>query len=125
LQKLSEQTSGPVRDSVQAFQTKLAALLGAQAGFAAPAADEVTLARVNGQVSTLYGQVWQADAEPTVSQSQAIAAADKDASDALKRWDTLKTSDLPALNRALRGASLPEVKIESDPHKEEAVMDEE
>jgi hypothetical protein len=80
---------------------------------------------VNGQVSTLYGQVWQADAEPTVSQSQAIAAADKDASDALERWDTLKTSDLPALNRALRGAGLPEVQIEADPHKEEAVMDEE
>ena len=43
----------------------------------------------------------------------------------MKRWDTLRTTDLPALNRALGGANLPEVKIESDPHQEETNMDEE
>ena len=67
LQKLSQQATGTARDSVQAFQTKLAAVLGAPAGFAAPPTDEVTLARVNGQVAVLYGQVWQADAEPTAA----------------------------------------------------------
>jgi len=46
-------------------KNKLAAVLGAPAGFAAPPADAVTLTRVNGQVTTLYGQVWQADSEPT------------------------------------------------------------
>ena len=73
----------------------------------------------------LYGQVWQADAEPTAAQSEAVAATEHDASDVMKRWDALKTTDLPALNRALRDANLPEVQIESDPHKEEAGMDEE
>jgi hypothetical protein len=43
----------------------------------------------------------------------------------MKRWNKFKTSDVPALNRILRDGGLPEVHIESDPHKEEAVMDEE
>jgi photosystem II stability/assembly factor-like uncharacterized protein len=125
LQKLSQQASGATRDSVQAFQNKFVAVLGVPGGFLAPASDNITLARVNGQVATLYGQVWQADAEPTAAQSEAITAIEHDASDVVQRWDALKTSDLPALNRILRGADLPEVQLESDPHKDEAVMDEE
>src|SRR4029077_11148397 len=72
LQKLSQQATGPTRDAVQALQNKLAGVLGAPAGFAAPPADAVTLTRVNGQTATLYGQVWQVDAEPTRAQSDAI-----------------------------------------------------
>jgi hypothetical protein len=125
LQKLSQQATGPIHDSVQAFQNKLAAVLGASAGFFAPPSGEVTLTRVNGQVAVLYGQVWQVDAEPTASQSEAIATIEHDASEAIRRWDALKTSDLPALNRALSEANLPAVRIEWDLHKEDAVMDEE
>jgi photosystem II stability/assembly factor-like uncharacterized protein len=125
LQKLSQQASGPARDALQAFQNKLATVLGAQGGFAAPPSTEITLARANGQAATLYGQVWQVDAEPTTAQSEAAAAAEHDSSDVMKRWDALRTSDLPALNRTLNDAHLPEVKIESDPHKEEGGMDEE
>ena len=125
LEKLSQQASGPTRDAVQALQNKLAGVLGAPAGFAAPPADAVTLTRVNGQVATLYGQVWQVDAEPTRAQSEAIATVEHDASDIMQRWDALKMTDIPSLNRALRAAKLPEVQVESNPHKEEAGMDEE
>ena len=125
LQKLSQQASGPAHDSVQAFQNKLTAVLGPPAGSAAPPADEISLLRVNGQIAVLYGQVSQADAEPTGAQSEAIASSEHDSLDAVNRWDALKTSDLPELNRALRGANIPEVRVESDSHKEETVMDEE
>jgi photosystem II stability/assembly factor-like uncharacterized protein len=125
LQKASEQATGATRDSIQAFQNKLAAILGGPTGFAAPPSSEVTLSRVSGQIAGLYGQVWQADAEPTLAQSEALATVERDATDAIKRWDAFRTSDLPALNRALHGANLPEVKIESDSHKEETLMDEE
>jgi photosystem II stability/assembly factor-like uncharacterized protein len=125
LQKLNQQAAGGVRDKLQAFETKLSAIVGPSAGFAAPPADAITLTRVNGQVATLYGQIWQVDAEPTASQSEAIEAVERDAADTLKRWDALKTTDLPALNRELRAAKLPEVQIESDRHKEDAAMDEE
>ncbi len=125
LQKLAEQASGKTRDSLNAFQNKLAEVAGTQTAPAAPAPDAVTLTRTNGQVAVLYGQVWQADAEPTTSQSDAVAAIDRDVSYAMNRWNELKTSDLAALNRTLREANLPEVKIESDPHREENMADEE
>jgi photosystem II stability/assembly factor-like uncharacterized protein len=125
LQELVEQTSGQAHEQVQGFQKKLDALLGASAGFGAPPASEVTLSSVNGQAAALYGQVWQADAEPTVAQSDAGTATAREASDALKRWELLKTTDLVELNRILKQASLPELKIASDVHLEESGMDEE
>jgi photosystem II stability/assembly factor-like uncharacterized protein len=125
LQKLSQQASGPARDAVQALQNKLAGVLGAPASFAAPPGDAVTLTRANGQVATLYGQVWQVDAEPTATQSEAIATIEHDASDVLQRWNALKTTDLPALNSKLREVNLPELQMGSDSHKEDAAMDEE
>jgi photosystem II stability/assembly factor-like uncharacterized protein len=125
LQKISEQTSGEVHEAVHAFQGKLDAVVGTQAGPGAALTNEVTLNLVNGQASSLYGQIWQVDAEPTIAQSGASAATAREASDALKRWESLKTADLAELNRVLKQANLPEVKIESDVHTEESGMDEE
>ena len=125
LQKLSEQATGATKDSVQAFQKKLTGVLGAPSGFFAPPSAEATLARANGQVTVLYGQVWQADAEPTTAESEAVTTTEHDVSDVMKRWDAIKTADIPALNHALHDAKLPEVQIESDPHREEAATDEE
>jgi photosystem II stability/assembly factor-like uncharacterized protein len=125
LQKLSQQPAGATRDSAQALLNKLAGVLAGPGGFAAPSADAITLPRVNGQVATLYGQVWQVDAEPTVAQSEAVTAAEHDALEVLKRWDALRASDLPALNHALRNANLPELQVESDSYQEEVDVDEE
>jgi hypothetical protein len=124
LQKLSEQAHGQVRDTVDAFQKKLATILGALAGFTAPPSEENTLIRANGEAAGLYAQVSQADAEPTVAQTEACAAAERDASEVIKRWEALQSSDLPALNRVLSGASLPLVEISLDLHQAEPVMDE-
>ncbi len=121
LQKLSEKATGATRESVVTFQNKLAAVLGAQS----PSTSDVTLTRINGQVATLYSQVWQADAEPTSSQSEAIAVTEHDELEVMNRWHALQTDDLPALNRVLSEANLPQVRIESGEHKEEVVMDEE
>jgi photosystem II stability/assembly factor-like uncharacterized protein len=123
--KLLQQTQGTVHDSVEAFQKKLASLTGAPGGFLAPAPTEITLTGVNGQISTIYGQIWQADAEPTVAQMQIGATLDRDTTDALHRWNELKTSDLSTLNGSLRRANIPELKIESDPQTDETGMDEE
>jgi hypothetical protein len=124
LQKMNQQQGNAANDSIQAFQKKLDAILGATPGFLAPPSAERTLARVNGQVGTLYGQVWQVDGEPTASQLQAATSIERDSADVMRRWDAFKSTDLPAVNRELRGASLPEVGLESDVRKDEAVSDE-
>ncbi len=124
LQKVSGEATGPMRDSIQAFQNKFLTLLGAPAGFLAPPANENTLTRANSQVAVLYGQIWQVDADPTTSQSEALAAIERDAADVMKRWDAFRTTDLPALNHSLGGANLPEIKIDTNAHKDEGGMDE-
>jgi hypothetical protein len=70
-------------------------------------------------------QVWQADAEPTSSQMEALSTTERDSTDVLKRWSDFKNTDLPALNRMLRESKVPEVQLEKDVHQEEPQGDEE
>jgi len=125
LEKLSAQTNASTKESIEAFQKKLTDLLGTPGGFLAPPSQEVTLSRVNGQADTLYAQVWQADAEPTVVQMAVVVATERDSADVLKRWNDFKNTNLPALNRVLRESKIPEVKLEADLHQEESQVDEE
>jgi len=125
LEKLDLQSSGHLPEMLQDFAKKLTTILGAPASFTAPPSDEMTLIRVNAQVAALYGQIWQADAEPTAAQLAASSAIEGEARNAMKLWNGLKTTDLPALNRALREANLPELKLEDKFSKLESALDEE
>ena len=121
--KLLPQASGKTKEAIEAFNKKLGAVLGTSGGFFAPPPEEVTVTRVNGQASALYGQVWQVDAEPTVAQDAAIAAVGRDSADALKRWKDLKTADLPALNRVLQKSKMAEVRPEAETQQDESEDD--
>jgi photosystem II stability/assembly factor-like uncharacterized protein len=125
VQKLMQQAGGNTLDALKNFQAKLSELLGTQAGFLSPPSQAATLNRVNGQVAVLYGEVWQADATPTTSQMEASASCERGAKEIMPRWEAFRNSDLPALNRLLHDANLPELKIEQNPHVEESGMDEE
>jgi photosystem II stability/assembly factor-like uncharacterized protein len=125
LEKLTAQATGSAKDALDATGKKLNALLGAAPGFLAPPSPESTLSRLNGQASTLYGQVWQVDAEPTSPQMEALSAVEKDGGDLLKRWTEFKNTDLPALNRQLRESKVPEVQLEANIHQDEPQVDEE
>ncbi len=125
LEKVKAQSNPATTDAIEAFEKKLTALLGSPGGFFAPPSQEVTLGRIHGQAGTLYTQVWQADAEPTSSQIEAMGTIERDSADALKRWSEFKDSDLPALNRVLRESRTPEVRLEADLHQEESQIDEE
>jgi photosystem II stability/assembly factor-like uncharacterized protein len=113
------------KNAVEAFQKKLSTLLGAPGGFFAPPSPEVTVSRMNGDASSLYQQLWGTDAQPTVSQMEALSKVETEASDALKHWKEFKNSDLAELNRQLKESNAPEIhpKIESQP--EQAEEDEE
>ena len=125
VEKLSPQATPSTKDAIEAFDKKLATLLGAPGGFFAPPSQEVTLSRVNGNAGTLYQQVWQIDAEPTSSQLDAISSTEHDSADVLKRWNEFKSADLPALNRLLHDSKVPEVQLETDLHPEDTQVDEE
>lgn len=124
LEKVSA-ASAATKEAIEPIQKKLSAILGVAGGFSAPPSQEATLARVNGQGGTLYQQVSQADAEPTSSQMEALAATERDSADVMKRWNEFKTSDLPALNRQLHDSQAPEIRMESDIQYEEPQIDEE
>ena len=125
LDAAAKSASAQTKDAIDAFEKKLSAVVGSGGGFFAPPSDQVTLTRVNGEASTLYQQVWQADAEPTSSQMSVLSSTESGAKSALARWKDLQSTDLPALNQSLRGASLPEIQPEKDAHAEESQVDEE
>jgi photosystem II stability/assembly factor-like uncharacterized protein len=124
LEKLSSHASGPVAAEIAAMQKKLAGVTGAVGGpggrpARAVGAPVATLTRVNGEISGLYGELDRADATPTAAQAAAMTAAEHDYAAALKQWEALKKSAIPALNRQLRGSSLPEIHLESAIPEEE------
>jgi photosystem II stability/assembly factor-like uncharacterized protein len=124
LEKLEAKENSATDEAREAFEKKLKALQGGAGGFAAPPSKEATLSSVNGEAGTLYQQVWGADAEPTSSQMQAIATTERESEDVLKRWNAFKNTDLPAFNRALHEANVPEIKPEVESLQEETQIDE-
>ncbi len=125
LEMLTAHANSPAKDSIEAAQKKLTVLLGAQGGFFAPPSQAATLARINGNASTLYQQVWQADAEPTTAQMTAISSTEREGTEALKKWNAFKSEDLPTLNRQLRDAKIAEVQLQTNPQSEESQVNEE
>jgi len=123
LEKVHSQASS--KEAIEAFQKKLAALLGAPGGFFAPPSPEVTVSRVNGDASTLYLAIWNVDAQPTVPQTEALAKVEAEAADALKRWKEFKATDLAALNRQLRESNSPEIQPKVESTQEDSDVDEE
>jgi photosystem II stability/assembly factor-like uncharacterized protein len=111
IRAVAPQASGPAKESLQAFAAKLEAMLGGpeRPGMAPQAP---TLSRINGAAQTLYTDVDRADAAPTTTQAAAADATEHDASVVIKGWEAMKTSDLAALNAQLRGAHLPELRLE-------------
>ncbi len=125
LEKMIASGNSPAVGSLQDFDKKLAAVLGAPGGFLAPPSSEVTLRHLNDAANTLYQAIWLADAEPTSPQIEALAATEHESGEAMKRWSEFKTTDLPALNRVLRESKAPEIQLEENPHHEEPQADEE
>ncbi len=107
------EATGPAKNAVASFEKGLDNLMGAPGGFFAIPSEQKTLSRFYNAAAGLYGQVWQVDAQPTVAQQDALKTIEQDAA-ILKQWEKFMSSDLPALNRALREAKVPEIRIDAD-----------
>jgi len=112
LHKLGTQPKGALADSIKTFEQKVETILRGPTPPVAGTTPEPTLTRVNTTVNTLYGEVGRADAAPTGAQINAVAETERDLSTVMKRWEEIKKSDLPALNRQLKSASLPEIRTD-------------
>jgi photosystem II stability/assembly factor-like uncharacterized protein len=121
LHKLGNQSSA-LAESIKAFDQKVGTILRGPTP-AVPGASEPTLTRASAAVDALYTGVGQADAAPTTAQINAAADTERDLSGLMKRWEEIKNSDLPALNRQLKGANLPEIHPESKAPTDESQAD--
>jgi hypothetical protein len=65
-------------------------------------------------LAALYAEIDRADVAPTAAQDQALVTVEKDFTATMKRWDALRTSEIPSLNRQLKSARLPELTAESN-----------
>ncbi len=127
LEKASAGATDPVKNAIESLDKKIAAVLEAAPAPAGqkPAALEPTLTQVAGNIAPLYAEIDRADAAPTPAQSQALASIERDFASTIKRWDSLRSSDIPALNRQLKSASLPELHLESNIQPAEEAGDDE
>jgi photosystem II stability/assembly factor-like uncharacterized protein len=121
LHKLGNQ-SGALSESIKALDQKVGTILRGPTP-AVPGASEPTLTRASAAVDALYTSVGQADAAPTTAQVNAAADTERDLSGLIKRWEEAKNSDLPALNRQLKSANLPEIHLESKAPIDESQAD--
>jgi photosystem II stability/assembly factor-like uncharacterized protein len=113
LQKLTPQASGSLAEAISSLDKKVADLLGGGGGFFAPPSPKPTLGRANGEAATIYAEVGRADATPTAAQLSAAVDTEKIFVAVSSQWKKLMSVDLPALNKQLHGANLPEVRLES------------
>jgi hypothetical protein len=125
IKKLSPQGDGAPKGPLQDLGAKLALLLDGPKDLPADKPKEPNLSGVNGDVGTLYGLAGMADAPPTLALTTAMGAAERDLAPLMKRWDAIKTSDVPALNQKLRDAQLPLLKLEVPHDAEEGGANEE
>ena len=125
LQKVAKQAGGALAEAITALDKKIGAVAGGGGprGGGGGGGGAVTLGSVSGEIGALYGEVDRGDAMPTTAQVNAMAETEKNFAGVMKQWSMLKSTDLTALNQQLKGANLPEIKIESNEAKPEAASD--
>ena len=131
LEKLAARANGSTKEAAESLDKKLGALLeGAPAPApqkppvpaeapVPPVAAESTLTQVATNITALYAEIDRADVAPTAAQDQALVTVEKDFTATMKRWDALRTSEIPSLNRQLKSAGLPELTAKSNIKMEE------
>jgi hypothetical protein len=110
-------TAGPaVKEAIEKVDKELGELLSGRrspgGGEAEPGLDDAA-----GESAGLYQEVGSSDAAPTAVQVKAAEHAGAELAEALKRWEHTKTILLPALNRQLEAAHLPQVNLAEMPQE--------
>jgi photosystem II stability/assembly factor-like uncharacterized protein len=114
IEKLGKNAGADLKDSLESQGKALEALLKGKeksaSGEEQPGLDDVA-----GEALELYGQVGQADAAPTAAQQKAGEHVAAESMEVVQRWQKMKSTSLPALNRKLSGAGLPPIDLQQQP----------
>jgi hypothetical protein len=114
IEKLSKNAGADTKESLEKQDKALEALLSGKEK-SAGGEEEPGLDDIAGEAGGLYGQAGQADAAPTTAQQKAGEHIAAESKEVLERWEKMKNSALPALNRKLTAAGLPAINLEQRP----------
>ena len=112
--KLTKDAAADTKESLEKQDKELEALLSGKEK-SAGSEGEPGLDDVAEEASGLYGQVGQADAAPTAAQQSAGEHIAMEAKEVAEKWQRVKSTSLPALNRKLSAAGLPAINLERKP----------
>jgi hypothetical protein len=119
--------TGNTKQAVDAFDAKLAVLLGgnreAETGAAAKMEARTLLPETQGNLDGLYKDVTRGDAAPTAAQLAASNTVENTVAQLLQQWQQLQ-AELPSLNTALRAAHLSTIRSNTPAPRDLNVADE-
>ena len=113
LKDLQPKATGETLAAIKAFDQKLQALAGGATRRPGPGTEPPTLGGLKTKFLTLFGVFQEADVAPSTQATAAVADLQKQLPPLMDRWKAMQAQDIPALNQQLKGANLPELKLES------------
>jgi hypothetical protein len=111
LKELQSKANGDALTAVKALDQKLQTLAGGVARRPGAGTEPPTLGGLRTRYLALFGVLQEADVMPSTQASEAVAELEKQLPPVMVRWKELQSQDLPALNKQLKGANLPELKL--------------
>jgi photosystem II stability/assembly factor-like uncharacterized protein len=113
LKDLQPKATGEALTAIKSLDQKLQALAGGATRRPGAGTEPPTLGALKTKFLTLFGVFQEADVAPSTQAAAAVTDLQKQLPPLMDRWNALKAQDLPALNKQLEGANLPELKLES------------
>ncbi|HEY1986940.1 MAG TPA: glycoside hydrolase [Terracidiphilus sp.] len=114
VEKLSSSAQAELKETLGKQDKALGELLDGKPRTAS-GAGEPGLDGVSGEAAGLYGEVGRVDAAPTAAQIAAEEQVRGEVREVLEKWEQLKKTALPELNRKLGEAHLPPINLERHP----------
>lgn len=113
LKELQGKASGDILTAVKTLDQKVQALAGGAARRPGAGTEQPTLGGLRTRYLTLFGVLQEADVTPSTQAAEAVAELQKQLPPVMERWKELKSQDIPALNKQLKSANLPEIKLQA------------
>ena len=113
LKELQPRATSETLAAINALDQKLQALAGGATRRPGAGTEPPTLGGLKTKFLTLFGVFQEADVAPSTQAAAAVADLEKQLPPLMDRWNAVKSQDLPALNKQLKGANLLELKLES------------